>query len=267
MELEGRNALVIGAGSGIGRGIARSLVVSGMHVMAADVDLDAATETCVNLPAGGTATAAFVDATDCASLEALAARAYAGESLHLLVLTVGVLDMVPIDEIGDEQWRWAWDLNVMSHVRAVQVFLPLLRQGAPSAIVLTGSGSGLQLPAPDPLSALYATTKHALTGYFSVLREALAPEGIKVMLLVPSGVDGNLAVTSARSRAHHLGAAENAVRGQQPAGRVLVPASTIGDLVAHELREDRTYVSNRGAAFHQAMMDWLDEWKQDTTKS
>lgn len=261
MNLTGRTALVIGGGSGVGRGVAQALDAAGMTLVVADLDLAGAETTCALL--SDHAQAAQVDATDLPSLEHLARRLPA---LHLLVVTVGVLDMRPLDELTEAHWHWAWNLNVMTSVLAVQAFLPLLRRHPGSGIVLTGSGAGLSLPEPDPRSALYATTKHALTGYAGVLRAALAPEDIHVTLLVPSGVEGNLAATSARSRAALLGESVDELRGQQPAGRVLLPAAALGEQLVRGLEGNRTYVNNRGAAFHAALMEWLAGWHRDTVE-
>ncbi|WP_019012212.1 SDR family oxidoreductase [Deinococcus aquatilis] len=253
---------MIGGGSGVGRGVAQALDVAGMTVIVADLDQASADTTCALLSAP--TRSAQVDATNLSSLEHLARRL---PELHLLVVTVGVLDMRPLDELTEAHWHWAWNLNVMTSVLAVQAFLPLLRRQPGAGIVLTGSGSGLAIREPDPLSALYATTKHALTGYAGVLRAALAPEGIHVTLLVPSGVEGNLAATSARSRAALLGESVDEVRGQQPAGRVLLPAAALGEQLVRGLEGERVYVNNRGAAFHAALMEWLDEWHHDTVES
>lgn len=119
MELNGRLALVIGAGSGVGRGAAQALAKAGMRVIAADIDEETARQTCEGLPQ---ARAFRVDATDSGSLEQLAAAALPEGVLDLLVITVGVIDQLPIEEITEEQWQWAWNLNVMTSVRAVKVF-------------------------------------------------------------------------------------------------------------------------------------------------
>ena len=264
MELNGRLALVIGAGSGVGRGVAQALSHAGMQVTAADIDGDSVQKTCEGLPG---ARAFQVDATEQNSLQNLASAAFPAGHLDLLVVTVGVIDQLPIAEISEAQWQWAWNLNVMTSVRAVQVFLPLLRRGKPSAIVLTGSGAGLPLLERDPDSALYIATKHAQMGYGSVLRDALAPEGIRVVMLLPSGVEGNLAVTSAKSRAVHMGMNPTEVRGQQPAGRKLISPVEMGKLLVRGLQADASYVNNRGADFHEAMTEWLEKWKKDTVEA
>lgn len=259
MELTGRTALVIGAGSGVGRGVALALDRAGLSVIVADLDPVTAQQTGDLL--SDRAQVVQVDATSQASLATLASRI---PVLHLLVVTVGGIDVRPLDELTEAHWQWAWNLNVMTSVLAVRTFLPALRQQRGSGIVLTGSGSGLNLLDPDPNAALYATTKHALTGYAGVLRAALAPEGIQVTLLVPSGVEGNLAATSARSRTAALGEALDEARGQQPPGRRLLPAPAIGEALVRGLQENRIFVNNRGADFHAAMVEWLDEWQRNT---
>lgn len=96
----------------------------------------------------------------------------------------------------------------------------------------------------------------------------LAPEGIHATLLVPSGVEGNLAATSARSRVTLLSEAAHELRGQQPAARVLLlPAATFGKQLVCGLESNRADVNNHGAAVHAALTAWLDGWHRDTVQS
>ena len=262
MELRGRTALVVGAGSGVGRGVALALGEAGAQVVAADVDLKAARQTASQGREWGIHPA-HVDATRRDSLAHLAATHVEG-ALDLLVVTAGVIDSLPLQDTTDAAWQWAWEVNVMASVRVVETFLPSLRRAESPRIVLTGSGSGLLVPEPDPLAGLYNVTKHALVGYSETLREALRGESVGVTLLVPSGVEGDLAATSARSRAQHLGTEDATVRGGQPAGRVLLPAVDLGRQLVAGLQRDRDYVNNRGAVFAEAIREWVDTWENQT---
>ena len=263
MEIEGRSAVVVGGGSGVGRGVARALARARMDVVVADVDFDSALDTCSASAGDGSLRALRADATDPHSLTELARQACPDGSLDVLVTTVGVIEELGIDELTDVHWGWAWEVNVMSAVRTVRAFLPSLRGAAGSRIVLTGSGAGLPLPSPNPASAVYTASKHALTGYSEVLRTALADEGIGVTLLVPSGIAGNLAETSARSRRRYID--DVAVRGRQPSQRTLTEPAHIGELLVRALRHDRDYVSNRGSEFDRGMAEWLTHWRRDAS--
>src|SRR5436853_3216555 len=92
-QLEGRGAVVIGGGSGIGRGIALALAAEGMRVLVADIDGDSAGAVRAEITGrGGDAHAAQVDATDREALAELAAATRDElHRVHVLVNTVGVL--------------------------------------------------------------------------------------------------------------------------------------------------------------------------------
>ena len=140
MKVSGASAVVIGGGSGIGRGIALGLGLAAAPVTVADID-QASADTVRDevVSAGGTAVAGTVDSTERDSLAALvsmAAAEYGG--VDILCSNVGVLVNRGLDEASEQDWAWALELNVMSHVRAVDVFLPSLRaDGSPAHIVLT----------------------------------------------------------------------------------------------------------------------------------
>jgi NAD(P)-dependent dehydrogenase (short-subunit alcohol dehydrogenase family) len=104
---------------------------------------------------------------------------------------------------SDEDWSWIIELNVMSAVRAVDVFLPHLRaSGPPTAVVVTASMAALRFVPPAQAGGvhlgLYTASKHALLGYAETLRTELEAEGIGVSLLCPGQVQSNLMETSLR---------------------------------------------------------------------
>jgi NAD(P)-dependent dehydrogenase (short-subunit alcohol dehydrogenase family) len=204
-ELEGRAAVVIGGGSGIGRGIALALAAEGMRVVVADIFHEAAVAVAEEIAKnGGQATDAAVDGRDRASLAALADQAVAAYGgIQLLSTNVGVFANRPLDAATEEDWAWILELNLMSAIRAVDVFLPRLREaGGPAAVVITASMAALRCVPPNQAAGvhlgMYTATKHALLGYAETLRMELEPEGIGVSLLCPGQVQSNLMETSLR---------------------------------------------------------------------
>ncbi len=205
VDLVGRAAAVIGGGSGIGRGIALALAGEGMSVMVGDIDVESATSVADEVvDRGGVAMAAGVDGRERGSLVALADQVvseYGG--IHVLSTNVGVFADRPLDSASEEDWAWIIELNLMSAVRAVDVFLPRLRaSGPPRAIVVTASMAALRCVPPAQAGGvhlgLYTATKHALLGYTETLRAELEPEGIGVSILCPGQVRSNLTETSRR---------------------------------------------------------------------
>jgi NAD(P)-dependent dehydrogenase (short-subunit alcohol dehydrogenase family) len=247
MELTGKTAVVVGAGSGIGRGIALGLAAAGMRVTAADIDGASAEAVAAEITAaGGTGRSARVDATDRSSLTALAEGAVAEhDAIHLLVNTVGVILDRGLDVATEEDWAWFFDFNIMASVRNVDVFLPYLRaHGEPAHIVVTSSMAGLLAMGPAIVmvkNGLYTTTKHALIGYADMLRQELAPEGIGVSVLCPGLVQGNLSATSARNRPERFGGP------LAPPERIGMPMSAmpsefVGPIVAAAVEHNRFYI-------------------------
>src|SRR6516165_4979960 len=171
-ELEGRAAVVIGGGSGIGRGIALALAAEGMRVVVSDIFHQSAASVAEEIvKTGGQAIDATVDGRDRASLAALADQAVAAYGdIQVLSTNVGVFANRPLDSATEEDWAWILEFNLMSAIRAVDVFLPRLREaGKPAAIVITASMAALRCVPPNQAAGvhlgMYTATKHALLGY------------------------------------------------------------------------------------------------------
>jgi len=245
-ELAGRTAVVIGGGSGVGRGIALGLAAQGMRV--ADIHAESAAAVRDEIAAAGaTAIAAQADATDRASLAALAERVVADlDAVHVLVSTVGVIVDRRLDAATEDDWAWMLEFNVMAVVRGVDVFLPYLRaHGEPAHIVCTSSMAGLLALGPSVVggvfNGLYTTTKHALIGYCAMLRDELAPESIGVSVLCPGLVAGKLGATSARNRPERFGGpmAYDPARGMPPSA---MPNEAVGPIVVRAIKGNRLYI-------------------------
>jgi NAD(P)-dependent dehydrogenase (short-subunit alcohol dehydrogenase family) len=264
-DLTGRVAVVIGGGSGIGRGIALGLATEGMRVVVADIDAASAEGVRDEIAgAGGTATSSQVDGTDRQSLGHLARGTVAEHgAVHVLSTNVGVVADLPVASASEADWAWIIEFNLMSAVRAVDVFLPHLRaSGGPAHIVITASLAALL--APPSVSGLhlglYTATKHALLGYAESLRGELAAEGIGVSLLCPGMVRSNLAATSARHRPARHGGPLPPPPSREPPATMMAPEA-VGPVVVRGIRANRlhilTHPSSRGLveARHDALVD------------
>ena len=245
--------IIIGGGGGVGRGISLGLADAGYEIAVADLDFQAAQATCQEIIAnGGKAQAYQVDATDEASLTLFAESVGRAD---VLVSTVGVILEKKLEEITPVEWNWAWTINVVAQIRAVDVFLPYLRKSDNAHIVLTGSGAGLCATPVDMRIGAYSVTKHALTGYAKNLRAELSAEGIGVTLLLPSGVVGNLANTSARSHQKHVQQTNEAFGGKQPVGRVLIDNREMGPIVLDAICNNIFFASNKKESIQEATQD------------
>jgi NAD(P)-dependent dehydrogenase (short-subunit alcohol dehydrogenase family) len=265
-------AVVIGGGGGVGSGVVFGFAAEGMSVVVADVDGDAARAVADEAVRRGAQRGRIHDAVVCAtdrrSLEHLADEAMSRfGAVHVLVNTVGVLCDGETSAATDEEWAWAFELNVMAQVRAVQVFLPRLRAAEGLRhVVTTAAIAGLCPPPPELKLGLYAATKSALVAYSERLRTELASEGIGVSVLVPTRIAGNLAATSARERLRALRRATPEGWGAPPDPDDLTSGDVLGPLVIEAIRERRFFVCNRPDALLDAFEERHCRLREDLSR-
>ena len=180
-------AVITGAASGIGAGLAKQAVARGMKVVLADRDQAGLEKVAAEL--GEQALAVVTDVTSQASLDALADKAYAAfGQVDLLFNNAGVLTTGNSWEISDAKWQQAWQVNVNGIVNGLRAFVPrLLKADRPARIINTASVGGFL---PSPLMAPYSATKFTVVALTESLANELATLNplIQVSLLAPGPV-------------------------------------------------------------------------------
>lgn len=192
LDLDGAAAVLTGAGSGIGRGTALALAARGVAVVASDLDGDRAEETAASIvAAGGRAVGLHADVTEGEDLGSLRDRCL-GEygRLDLVMNNVGVLAMGAPETLPVDAWARILDINVLSIARSNLVFLPHFIEQGHGHVVNTASASGLLAYGFDRLP--YVASKHAVVGLSEALALYLAPKGVGLTCLCPSGVITNI---------------------------------------------------------------------------
>jgi NAD(P)-dependent dehydrogenase (short-subunit alcohol dehydrogenase family) len=190
-DIKGKTAIVTGAASGIGLGIAKALADAGANLVLADLrpgPLETARQTIQAL--GVNAIAVTIDVSDPASVEAAgqAAIQHFG-ALHIAVNNAGVaMHGTPLEDVTLEEWDWVIGVNVKGVINGIRSFVPLIRaHGEPGHVVNTGSVSSLFVREGRNQGA-YAMTKYAVLALSEALEQELKATNIGVSILCPGGV-------------------------------------------------------------------------------
>ena len=204
-EFKDKVAVITGAASGIGRGIAERCVMEGMKVVLADIneaDLAQAEGELEEL--GGTVLSVKTDVSKRDEVEQLARRtldAFGG--VHLLVNNAGVATGSTPWEATWHDWEWVINVNLWGVINGVKVFTPLmLDQNTECYIVNTSSVAGLIVGSG---SSPYSATKHAVVALSENLCLALEQRSplVKVSVLCPGFINTNI-MNCERNRPIHL---------------------------------------------------------------
>jgi NAD(P)-dependent dehydrogenase (short-subunit alcohol dehydrogenase family) len=247
-DLHGKVAVITGAGSGIGAGVARACADQGMTVAVVDVNAQRASGTAAEIVAeGGKATSFEVDVRSPSAMGGLAEAVFTQfGGCHLLHNNAGVCPLGRAWDHAEEEWQNALDVNLMGAVNAVNSFVPrLLEQAQHAHIVNTVSAAALRYV---PSEALYNATKFALLGFTESLYRDLAPHGIGVSALVPGGVSTNISETmlgtgaSLRSRSTIDPLLSDLVGGVDVAHVTPITPEQVGQLVLEGIGKDDFYI-------------------------
>lgn len=181
-RLDGRRALVTGAGRGIGAACALALAEAGAELVlvsrtAAQLEAVAAAVR----ERGGGAEALTCDVTDAA---AVAACGEAAGPVDVLVNSAGTNVPEPLAEVSDEHYETIMDANVRSVFLVTRAIVrALLARGAPGSIVSVSSQMG---HVGDANRTVYCASKHAVEGFTKAAAVELAPHSIRVNTVAPT---------------------------------------------------------------------------------
>ena len=247
----GKCAIVTGAASGIGEGIARRLDADGARLVLADRDGPGARRVAAEL---GEARAVEVDVTDEPGVAALFAEADAAYGPpDIVVNNAGIIRVEPVAETEWADWRRVMDVNMGG------VFLgsraaarAMLAAGKAGVIVNASSGAGRR---GVPNLSSYCASKAAILMFSQALAIELAPRGIRVNCYAPGHIETPFWGGIAEGFASVTGASPAEVvegfRASVPMGRFGTPedvAATVSWLAS----DDAAYVSGQAIAMNGA---------------
>jgi len=209
-DFKDKVAVITGAASGIGRGIAEKLAQEGMKVVISDIEEPLLFQFEEDLKKiGADVLAAKVDVSKIEDVNTLAQKTidHFG-AVHLLVNNAGVgfggKSSTIIWERPLAEWKWIFDVNLWGLIHGIHVFVPImLKQDFESYVVNMCSMSGLISPVQG--TSIYAITKHAIIALSEALKLELKRYGrnIKVLALCPGFVKTKL-TESERNRPEEL---------------------------------------------------------------
>lgn len=187
MRMQGKVALVTGAGSGIGRATAQRLSAEGAQVACADVTLENAAETVRAITAaGGEAIAIAADVIDEAACAQMIEKTLARFGrLTTLVNSAGVRSDPPAAIPGPQEWRRVVDVNLTGTYLASRAALASLTAGGAGSIVNLASIFGL---VGGSTSSAYAASKGAVVNLTRQLALELAP-AVRVNCVCPGVIE------------------------------------------------------------------------------
>jgi NAD(P)-dependent dehydrogenase (short-subunit alcohol dehydrogenase family) len=246
-DFAGKTAIVTGAASGIGLGVAKALAGAGMNLVLADLRPDPLAAARQQIEAlGAKVITVTVDVSDAASVAAAGAAAeHAFGKLHIAVNNAGVaMHGTPVEQVKPEEWAWVMGVNVMGVINGIRTFVPMIRRhGEGGHVVNTGSVSSLFVRQGRNQGA-YAMTKYAVLALSEALEQEVAGSGIGVSILCPGAVRTSI-FDSAATRPERFGGAysrpeQEALRSALASGALSPEA--VGQRVLAAIRDGEFYI-------------------------
>ena len=188
-KLEGKVALITGAGSGIGRAMAVLFATEGASIVVTDVVADRVEEVvAVIKDTGGNAAGVVGNValeSDVENMIASAVNTYG--RLDILCNNAGIMDrMLTITEISDEFWERLINVNLTGPFRMCRKAIPIMLDQGSGVILNTSSLAGLH---GGRAGAAYTTSKHGLVGLTKNTAWTYADKGIRCNAICPGAVD------------------------------------------------------------------------------
>jgi NAD(P)-dependent dehydrogenase (short-subunit alcohol dehydrogenase family) len=249
-DFSGKVAVVTGAASGIGRGLAERFAKEGMRVVLADVEETALARTAAELQQrGATVLAVPTDVTKADAVETLARTTVERfGSVHVVCNNAGVAVAGPAWEMSLADWQWVLGVNLWGVIHGIRSFVPImLRQGGEGHVVNTASIAGL---ISGPMMSVYNVTKHGVVTLSETLQHDLGMMGsrIKVSVLCPAWVNTRIN-ESDRNRPAAFGGPQTvppqAAAIRESVAQLLASGldqATVAGLVFDAVRDEKFYV-------------------------
>jgi 2-keto-3-deoxy-L-fuconate dehydrogenase len=228
-RLEGKLAFCTASSAGIGRATAVAFAREGARVIASDVN-DKAFD---DLKKAGIAECVKLDARDAKAIEAQAKRL---GSVDVLFNAAGFVHHGTVLDCTDEEWDFAFDLNVKSMHRTIKAFLPGMLAKGGGSIINIASTVGASKSAPNRY--VYGATKAAVVGLTKAVAMDFIARGIRCNCICP----GTIQTPSLDDRIRALG---KQVGGEEKARAMFIERQPMGRLgTAEEMAHVAVYLAS-----------------------
>jgi 2-keto-3-deoxy-L-fuconate dehydrogenase len=233
-RLKGKLAFCTASGAGIGKATAIAFAREGAKVIASDVS----EASFAGLKQAGVAECVKLDARDTKAIEAQAKRVGA---VDVLFNAAGFVHHGSVLDCTDEEWEFAFDLNVRSMHRTIKAFLPAMLAKGDGAIINIASAVGASKAAPNRY--VYGATKAAVVGLTKAVALDFIGKGIRCNCICPGTIE-------TPSLGDRIGALGKQVGGAEKAREMFIARQPLGRLgTAEEMAAIAVYLASDDAAY------------------
>lgn len=239
LVLDGRVAVVTGAGSGIGRAIACSLAARGCHVALADIDETGLEATASLIGNRVRVTRHRLDVADAGAVARFPDEVVAAHGgVDVLVNNAGVALGGTFDQVAPDEFDWLMAINFSGVVNMTRAFLPHLKARPEAQLVNLSSLFGLIAP---PGQTAYSAAKFAVRGFSQALRHELQAEGshVGVTVVHPGGVRTRISSSARIARNAPVQTDEERRRFEH---LLRMPPETAGEIIVRAVERRRPRV-------------------------
>ncbi|WP_206482960.1 3-hydroxybutyrate dehydrogenase [Thalassotalea sp. G2M2-11] len=198
-------ALITGAGSGIGFGIAQSLAKQGVNLIITDINQAALSEATNTLSNDGASVQGLIlDVTNAQDVEQLV-QSLANTRIDVLINNAGIQHVSRLEDFPMESWQKIVDVLLTGPARTCQALLPKMRQQGFGRIINIGSIHGL---VASPFKSAYVSAKHGLIGFSKVIALETSDTDITINTICPAYVKTPLVDKQIAAQAEQHGISE-----------------------------------------------------------